>query len=111
MATGGSFKCSTYLVTALDRVIILVKIKTCMLWCSCTVGYRLVIICSKEDDKHCHMIENLHAYLRTTPDVQSEYSVQCLQNYLKNKFCNPEYTQLGVPQLLNCEGWKVDDQK
>ena len=88
-----------------------VKINTCMLWCSCTVGYRLVIICSKEDDKHCHMIENLHAYLRTTPDVQSESSVESLQSYLTSKFSNPEYTQLGVPQLLNCKGWKVDDQK
>lgn len=59
------------------------------------------------------MIENMHAYLRTTPDVQTEYefSVQYLQRYLTSKFYNPEYTQLGVPQLLNCEGWKVDNQK
>ena len=87
-----------------------VKINNGMLWCSCTVGYRLVIICSKEDDKHCHMIKNLHAYLRTTPDVQSDSSVQYLQSYLTSKFRNPKYSQLGVPQLLNCAIWK-DNQE
>ena len=69
------------------------------------LDYRLVIMCSKEDDKHCYVIENLHAYMRTAPDVQ-------LKEYLTLKFCNPNYNQLGVPPLSSDRtGWIVDDQR
>ena len=60
------------------------------------------------------MVENLHAYLRTTPNIQSEY-LQCLERYLASKYCNPKYSQLGVPPMesdAHCDaGWKVDEQR
>ena len=71
------------------------------------IDYRLAIICSKEDDKQCYVIENLHAYMRTSPDVQ-------LKHYLTDKYmyCNPNYKQLGVPPLASDRaGWKVDVQQ
>ena len=74
-------------------------------------------MCSKEKDQHCHMVESLHAYIRTAPNVQSEY-LHRLEKYLASKYCNPNYTQLGVPPLesdalkLDCDaGWKVDEQR
>ena len=58
------------------------------------------------------MIETLHAFLRPTPDVQNEASLQHLQQYLTTKFCNPEYNQLGVPPLTSHQpGWKLDIQQ
>ena len=58
------------------------------------------------------MAENLHAYLRTTPNVQSDESVQFLKRYLLNKYRNPKCTQVGVPSLQSdCHGWKADIHK
>ena len=72
--------------------------------------YRLVIICSREEDSNCHLVQNLHAYLRSTPAVKN------VEQYLKMKYCNPKHSQLGAPApapapLANCAGWTADIQK
>ena len=58
------------------------------------------------------MAENLHAYLRTTPNVQSDENVQSVKRYLLNKYQDPNCTQIGVPPLQSDhQGWKADFQK
>ena len=53
------------------------------------------------------MAENLHAYIRTTPNV---LSVQSMKRYMHSKFQNPKCTQIGVPFLHseNVCGWEAD---
>ena len=71
--------------------------------------YRLVIICSSEEDRNHHLAQNLHAYLRSTPDVEDVYYIE---QYLKKKYFNPKHSQLGAPTpLSNSQGWKADIQK
>ena len=65
-----------------------------------------MIICSNEDEKDCHMIANLHAYQRTTPNNTSQ-----LRNYLMRKYREPNHVQLGVSPLVETDqpaGWIVD---
>ena len=59
------------------------------------------------------MAENLHAYLRTTPNVLSDESLQSVKRYMYNKYQNPKCTQIGVPSLKseNAFGWKADIQE
>ena len=53
------------------------------------------------------MAENLHAFLRTTPNVLSDESVK---RYMYDKYQNPMCAQIGVPSLQseNALGWKAD---
>ena len=79
-------------------------------FCILHSDYHLVIICSSEEERHCHMIANLHAYLRTTPDI-NQYNAK-LQDYLGRKFKGPNHTQLGVSPLVTDQaGWMVDQDK